>query len=109
MEVAGLKKFNVVGKQNMTAPYWGAAPRVYGGDRHNSTGKEQFIGNIAGRESEEEEEVLKRLFTKKAALALIQHLHEDYETFRFPEPAWVSHATGEWYEKIPDALACRVE
>lgn len=54
-----------------------------------------------GRQSSTaEEDMLKRMFTRKAARALMAHLRVDYHHFHLPEPAWISKATGELYSKV---------
>lgn len=45
--------------------------------------------------------VLQKLFTPDAARQLIAHMHDDYDLFGLPTPAWVTGATGEWFEKAP--------
>mmetsp|Transcript_114661 Transcript_114661/g.214704 ORF Transcript_114661/g.214704 Transcript_114661/m.214704 type:complete len:424 (+) Transcript_114661:76-1347(+) len=47
--------------------------------------------------------VLKKLFTPDAARRLIQHMHDDYDLFGLPTPAWVEDATGEWFDAEPVA------
>eukprot|EP00450_Noctiluca_scintillans_P038512 CAMPEP_0194480528 /NCGR_PEP_ID=MMETSP0253-20130528/3294_1 /TAXON_ID=2966 /ORGANISM="Noctiluca scintillans" /LENGTH=319 /DNA_ID=CAMNT_0039319921 /DNA_START=287 /DNA_END=1243 /DNA_ORIENTATION=- len=55
----------------------------------------------SGRQSSTaEEDMLKRMFTRKAARALMSHLRVDYDHFHLPEPAWISEATGELYSKV---------
>ena len=46
-----------------------------------------------------EEALLSRIYTREAALAMVEHLREDYETFHIAVPNWVQHATGELYDR----------
>lgn len=63
--------------------------------------------NISGKEpsglgldlDEREVTLLKKLFTKEAAMKLYAHLKEDYDTFHLPLPSWVNSATGEYYDR----------
>jgi hypothetical protein len=55
-----------------------------------------------------EEDILKRMFTPGAARKLIERYRIDYDTLGFPrEPAWIDHAIGDWYEKIPEPQSSR--
>lgn len=49
---------------------------------------------------EKEEDVLKKLFTKEAALELMEKYRQDYEIFQLPVPEWIESATGEWMDSL---------
>lgn len=84
MELAGVSEFNVDGKTNAT--FWKERTRMRVGDQKYS--------------DEDEEEVLKKLFTKDAALRLMEKFRPDYELFHLPKPSWIESATGEWMDSV---------
>lgn len=93
METAGLSRFNTRGPPEYL-PYW-EAPANWSDSNH-------ALGGLKLESNFTEEDMLQRLFTKDAARKLIDWYREDYELFNLPEPAWVEHATGEWYRAVPD-------
>lgn len=93
MKLAGIGKFDSQGK-GTHKPFW---------DDPSEGASDRAIDNPGILE---EEQVLKRLFTPEAARRLIRHFHQDYEVFGFQEePEWVKHATGEWYQTLPDGCS----
>lgn len=56
--------------------------------------------------NEDEEAVLKKLYTKEAALRLVEEFRPDYELFHLPRPSWIESATGEWMDSV-DHHTCK--
>jgi hypothetical protein len=96
MDLARLQRFNTRGQSEGNVPFWGAAGEMAAvpdwGAQNVNKDAETDMG---------EEEVLKRLFTKDAAMKLIKHFKQDYDTFNLPVPGWVDDATGELYQDVP--------
>jgi hypothetical protein len=83
MERAGIERFN---QQNETStePFW---------KEH----QEMKVGKVHYR-SDNEVELLKKLFSPEMARNLIEKFRQDYVVFRLPEPEWIWNATGEWLD-----------
>lgn len=96
LERAGLQRFNrgrddkpLFAKAQKLGSGWGAP--------------NGFVAHGTQWGTSEEEAVLQKLYTQEAARAMIHHMQEDYQTFGFPaEPAWVAHASGEWFSQVWD-------
>lgn len=97
-----VREYNVIGFMNRGRLDEDAAciTRRAGLARFDTRGANRsFWAESTRNDAQEEEYVLRRLFTKTAARALVRHFAQDYQTFHFPaEPSWVSFATGEWYQ-----------
>jgi len=62
-------------------------------------GQEGVHQQVQGHD--EEEDVLKKLYTKEAAWSIMSHMRQDYEVFHMKEPRWIQEATGEWFARVP--------
>ena len=49
---------------------------------------------------ENENDILKKPFTKEAALELMEKFRRDYDVFQLPVPEWIKSATGEWMDSL---------
>ena len=49
----------------------------------------------SGREGDS----LLRFYTESSARKLLKWFDSEYKLFHFAPPAWISHTTGDWYEK----------
>jgi hypothetical protein len=65
-----------------------------------------FAHHTTSESDKEETNILRKLFTPKAAMKLAKHLVQDYTTFQLPLPSWVETATGEWYDQAVSTTAC---
>mmetsp|Transcript_86573 Transcript_86573/g.218017 ORF Transcript_86573/g.218017 Transcript_86573/m.218017 type:complete len:368 (-) Transcript_86573:160-1263(-) len=84
MDIAGLSEFNNLGIGSEEASFW-----------------DSFVDlDEAVSTDLQETRLLQKLFPPEAALRLIQHLQQDYQTFNYPRvPAWLEGATGELYRQ----------
>lgn len=82
MERAGLARYNVAAT-NDNCTFWNS-------------------GGVKTKEyrSESEEDVLRKLFTPKAARQLMSKFQQDYNVFQLPVPDWIYQATGEWMDSL---------
>lgn len=89
MELGAIEKYNTMGPGLNNTPIWGRtdmsacpAPNPY------------HLGS-----AEEEVNMMKKLFTTRAAKVIIEAYKIDYITFNLPEPDWIFEATGELFDK----------
>ncbi|CAE8735516.1 unnamed protein product [Polarella glacialis] len=88
LEQAGLSRLNTMGDDGNNTPFW-RRPEVQ-----------------AFHPGKDNEEYLKKFYTKQAAEDLLKVFAADYQTFNIPRPAWIDKATGEFFN---DAGSVRCE
>jgi hypothetical protein len=91
---AGLSIYNVL---HSGGPLWqtlenSSAARLLHTQEKNSVAKAWL---------HDEDSVLSQLYTKSAAMRVMEYFKKDYELFNLPVPKWVDAAEGGWYDRAP--------
>lgn len=62
--------------------------------------QEMVVNGTEHYRTENEEDVLKKLYTPELARQFMEKYDADYKILHMPEPAWIAEATGEWLDSM---------